>query len=153
MPKQQTRNPKQLLRQEQAFMLNLQGLSMREVSAKMGISLATIHADIQHEGERRKAENAARRKYDTARAIATYELIMRKAYDKSDLCDQLLREMIDGKLKVGSVGDNSLSVIIKARSRIDKLLGLEVPGKTDDWMEVVIRALDEGDGSGVEPLV
>lgn len=138
-PTERARTPAQLKRQESAFMLSVTKVkSVREIGAELGVDKDTITSDLRHEQERRAEELGERREAEQVRAISFYEGIIAAAMAKSDRLDALLAA---GK---GGFSDRSLDVAIAARSRIDKLLGLEAPTRVDTSIEMLVAALHEG---------
>lgn len=136
------RTPYQLVRQERAFMLHIGGNSIRKIAAALCVAKGTIVADLYAEGRRRAEELGERREFELVRAIATYELILRKSCARSDAYDTLLQEFIDGKRNgLPSFNDTALKQALKARARIDRLLGLDVQQKTDERLDAFLDAL------------
>ncbi len=114
------------------------GKSVREIGAELGVDKDTITSDLRHEQERRAEELGERREGEKVRAVTFYESIIGRAMAQSDRNDALLAA---GK---GGFSDRSLDVAIAARSRIDKLLGLDAPTRVDTGLEMLVAALDEG---------
>lgn len=132
-----TRTPQQLERQEKAFHYSVvDGKTYREIALLLGCDKDTVTKDIRAEQERRSEEIAERREVEKARAVAFYERVIGKAMVKSDILDGLL-------LTPGSkVNDHSLEAAIKARERIDKVLGIDAPTKIDLGVQTLLDALD-----------
>jgi len=138
-PAERPRTPAQLERQERAFMLSVtQGKSVREIGAELGIDKDTVASDLRREQDRRAEELGERRENERIRAVAFYESIIGRAIAQSDRLDALLAA---GK---GGFSDRSLDVAIAARTRIDKILGIEAPTRIDPGFDVLLAALEEG---------
>ena len=140
------RTAQQLARQERCFYLSvLHGKTTREIAIEVGITRETVIGDLRAECERRRDENAERREHDTARAIAFYERVMGRAMKRADLADAILEQILNGSdcdeegKGRKSISDRSLDVAIKARERIDKLLGLDAPAKLgSEPIEIIV---------------
>jgi transposase-like protein len=130
------RTGKQLERQERCFRLSIeQNKSMREIALELGITNNTVASDIRAELERRHKENADQRKYEVTRAVAFYERMIALALtfepDEEDA----------EKDRIKRIPDRSINTAIKARERIDKILGLEAPTKMEiDSVQAMTRA-------------
>ncbi|MGD0052333.1 MAG: hypothetical protein ABSD03_11040 [Vulcanimicrobiaceae bacterium] len=121
----------------------LDGKTIREIKAETGAALETIVADIRFEELRRADELAERREGEKARAIAYYENIGRRALQRAEIADDILEQIRNGAECEKKVNDRSFEAAIKARERIDKLLGLDAPTKGDAAIEKLVEALTE----------
>jgi len=163
------RTAKQLERQEKVFLLNLQGISTRELARDFKCSQNTILADLRHEELRRSDELASRREGETARSVAMYQDVIRRALAKSDMYDAILASSMAkadkaaaeygdedparerrGKTDYQAAGihvtDRSLDAVLKAQERIDKIRGIDAPTKVEVGVQGLIEALALKDG-------
>lgn len=132
------RLPKELARQERIFMASVMGeQSVRQIAARESVSPMTVRADLRREYERRAAELGSRREFELVRAISTYEFVIAEAVRKSNLYDGIARE---GRW----VSDGTLQTLINARTRIDRLLGLDAPTRVDVGLQALLDAMEPG---------
>lgn len=134
------RTPAQLERQEKAYALHIEGLTYREIAEALKCDKDTVTRDIHAEWERRSSEIEERREFEKARAVNFYERVIGRAMKKSELYDTLLSERAGAK-----VTDHTLDSAIKARERIDKILGIDAPTKIDLGLEKLVQALEADD--------
>ena len=149
-PRVRPRTPQQLKRQEEVFLANvIEGKTVRQLAAQFKISQETVISDIRHEEKRRADENAARRDTDKARSTSFYEHVAAEALR--------LAAQADGIEVIGTESEDpndrppklvskqglvrALDSAIKARERIDKLLGLDAPTKIDVAVQGLVEAL------------
>jgi IS30 family transposase len=136
-----------LERQERVFALSVMaGKSARAIALEIGVDRNTVMADLRYESRRRSTELGERREYEKARAIAFYEDIERRAIVKSDLWDEILRQVRDDdgadvNAARKTVNDRSLDIAVKARERIDKLLGLDAPTRVEIGVQALLVAI------------
>ncbi len=141
-PRTRPRTPRQLKRQEDVFLANvIEGKTVRALAAQFKISQETVISDIRHEEQRRADENASRRETDKARSIAFYERVGSRALKRAEVSDEILVQIRDGAECEKKVNDRSFEAAIKARERIDKLLGLDAPTKVDLAVQGLVEAL------------
>lgn len=120
--------PLQLERQEKVYDLSIDGYTVRQIAKVMVISQETVITDLREESKRRSAELGERRDDEKARSVAYYEKIARKAV------------AIATKPKMP--GDSGrLADAIKARERIDKVLGIDSPTRIDATVQGLRDAL------------
>ncbi|MDB5069607.1 MAG: hypothetical protein JWM87_718 [Candidatus Eremiobacteraeota bacterium] len=137
------RTAQQLERQEKAFLASvIDGKSVREIAAELGVDKDTVVSDIRHEEQRRADENAERREADKARSIAFYETVARRALRRAEISDEILEQIRDGAECEKKVSDRSFDAALKARERIDKLIGLDAPTKVDLGLQQLMDALE-----------
>lgn len=160
------RTPHQLDRQEKCFTLSIEGKSYRTIAAEMKIDMKTVMTDVAAEQQRRADELGARRETEKARAVATYENVIRRAVMKSEVMDRIAdaamadvehaREQERRRVDNGErppayeeqrdfgfkCNDRTLDAILKARERIDKVLGVDAPTKVDLGLSALLEALD-----------
>jgi hypothetical protein len=118
------RTEEQLERQEAAFGYSIAGLTIREIATELKVCTNTVLEDLAHEQQRRADLIGERqRKVELVKAAAVYERVIAKAFNKSDLNDKLLQNIIAGA--DGKVSDRSLDSVIKARERLDKIFTVE----------------------------
>lgn len=146
-------------RMEEMFMLHLQGYTYRQLGEKFGCSSATICNDLRREEAKRAAELGERREHETARAVATYEDIYRRALVKSEMYDKIVsqaiepmspEELLASAKQQSRVTDHALEAALKARERIDKILGIDSPTKVEVGVQALLDALD-GKAPGGSP--
>jgi len=141
-PKARRRTPAQCERQFRAFQLSVvDSKTVREIAAELGVDKATIVSDIRHEGERRADAIAERRSNEIGRSVSVYEAIFAKAMRKSAMADALVAKIIKGEGKGIKVSDRHLDAALKARERIDRVLGLEAAIKVDAGLNTLLDAL------------
>lgn len=139
--KGKVRTPLQLDRQERVFELSvMQGKTMRAIAAELDIACETVTLDLRCEQERRSDEIASRRDQEKARAVEFYQKIIAKALVKSELYDTLLAERAGAK-----ISDHSLDAALKARERIDKVLGVDAPTKVELGIQSLLDAIGGSD--------
>lgn len=125
-----SRTSRQLERQERVFALSvLSGKTVREIAAELDISAHTVLADLRCEQDRRSEELGERREVEKARAIAFYQHVIAEGLRAAD----------------GSLDAKGLFVAIRARTRIDAILGLDAPEKisVDGTLQTLVAALSE----------
>jgi hypothetical protein len=126
------RTSKQLERQEKVFNLSvLEDKSYREISAELGIAMQTVVDDMRHEALRRADEIAARRDTELARGIAFYDRAVKKGMQLAEKSTEAFMQPLA----------RGLDSAIKARERIDKLLGLDAPTRVDVAVQGLVEAL------------
>lgn len=145
----------QLARQQKCFELSvLGGKTVREIAIELKIDKDTAARDIYAEQVRRRDENAQRVDFESARAIGFYERMIARSMKRADMADTLMASLLDspqcdesGEKRKGVqwVSDRSLETAMKARERIDKLLGLDAPTKVE--VDSVKMMTDEELGS------
>lgn len=149
-----TRTAKQLARQERVFALSvLYDRSVRAISVEIGIAQSTVITDIRREQERRSVELGERREIEKVRAVAFYEGVIGRAIRKSDANDELIARAIADRTYDLRMNDRALESAIKARERIDKLLGLDAPTKIDLGLQTLLDALAIPDDDKTHALV
>ncbi len=122
-----SRTPRQLDRQERIFNLSVLGRkTVREIAAELDVSTHTVVADLRCEQERRSEELGERREIEKACAVAFYQHIaaegMRAAESTPDI--------------------KGLDIAIRARTRIDAILGLNVKTpEVDSRLQLLVDAL------------
>ena len=137
-PRKRGRTPAQLDRQSEIFDMSVcELLSYRQIIAAFkergeSLSMDTVVADIRHEEQRRADELGARRETEKARSVAFYESVQREGMrlaKKSD--DAFMQPLARG-----------LDSAVKARERIDKILGLDAPTKVELGIQSLLESLD-----------
>ncbi len=130
------RTPQQLERQERVWKLSvLEFKTIRAIAAEVKIAQETVISDLRYEFARVEAETERRRANEQAISIATYQGIAVDAIRKG--------EMYDGIAGAGGkVVDHTLDARLKARERLDKILGIESPTRVDLTMQTLIDALE-----------
>lgn len=123
-------------RQEKVFLRHVGGETIRQIAADLRCSTATVTRDLRAEEARRADELAERRATETARAVAYYEEVARDAKRRGEFYDELLAERNGAK-----VSDHTLDARIQARTRIDKLLGIDAPTKIEVGVQALVDAL------------
>lgn len=142
-PTPRARTPQQLARQERAFAMSvLGGQSVRDIAAALGIDKDTAAADIRHEEQRRADELGVRRENEKARSVAFYESVADLALKRAAVSDEILVQIRDGTECEKKVSDRSYGDAIKARERIDKILGVDAPTRVDLGLQQLLDALD-----------
>lgn len=146
------RTPQQLERQERVYLLNVvKGMTIRAIAAELGICANTVVADIKCEADRRAAELAERRETERAASVAFYDDIAARALKKSDQYDTLVDQALANPELAARVTDRALDAALQARTRRDKILGLDAPTKVDIGIQSLLDAL-EGDDDPSKPL-
>jgi hypothetical protein len=147
-PRARARTARQLERQERVFVRSVvDGLPYRAIAAELGVCLSTIVKDIRHEEERRAEELGERREVEKARAIAIYERVILEGLRLARKADESVEYGGDGAGPAGVAAPfaslaRGLDSAVRARERIDKILGVDVPTKVDSAMEKLLQALD-----------
>jgi IS30 family transposase len=131
------RSDAQLERQFQAYNLNVnRGYTIRQIAQALNVGQATVHQDIKLEGERRANELGERRATEIARAVNFYENVIQRAMRRADWADKHYASESKPKFNC-----RALDVAVKARERIDKIIGLDAAQRVQ---------LESSDGSPVE---
>ncbi len=125
----ENRTPAQLERQERVFALSvMHGQTVRQIAKLLKIDLGTVLRDIRAEEARRSEELGERREGEKARAVAFYE----------GVADKALRIAANPKMP----GDSGrLTDALKARERIDKIIGLDAPVQMEVGIAAFLDAL------------
>jgi hypothetical protein len=98
----------------------------------MNLAPSTVVQYLHEEELRRAAELGARREEEKARPVGFYSAVASKAIDIAE--------------KALSPGDSArLSEAIKARQRIDRIIGLDAPTRVDVGLDVLLNALNEAE--------
>ncbi|TAM90621.1 hypothetical protein EPN42_05620 [bacterium] len=146
--KGRTRTPAQLERQERVFELSvMDGKTVRAIAAEVGISQDTVISDLRHEGQRRSDEIAERREVEKARAVSFYSHVAQEGLRLAAEADGV--EEIGGsdeqppRLVSKAALARGLDSAIKARERIDKILGIDAPTKVEVGIEKLLQAFDD----------
>lgn len=127
---QRARTAAQLERQFKAFQMSVLGKGSRAIAVELGVKdHRTILRDIHAEARRRAVELGERRETEKARSMSAYEAIMEKGID----------------LASRPFGERGLDSAIKARERMDKLLGLDEAVKVDMGIQPLLDALNDHD--------
>ena len=123
------RTPAQLERQECVFNLSvMHGMSVRKIASLLELDYKTVVKDLRSEEARRSEELGERREAEKARAVAYYEAI----------ADRAIRISADPKMP----GDTArLTEALKARERIDKILGIDAPVQIEAGLGAFLDAL------------
>lgn len=123
------RTPAQLERQERVFNMSvMQGLSARKIAEILQLDSKTVIKDLRSEEARRSEELGDRREAEKARAVAFYEGIANRA--------------ISIALSPQMPGDSGrLSEALKARERIDKIIGIDAPVQIEAGLGAFLDAL------------
>lgn len=141
------RTPVQLQRQERVFDLAVvSGKSYRLIAKELGIALETVVSDMRHEEARRAEELTARRETEKARAVAFYDEVAREGMRLARRSDETVEFGGDGP-HAGVASPYSslargLDAAIKARERVDKILGLDAPTRVEVGLQGLLDALD-----------
>lgn len=134
------RNPRQLERQNKAYNLHLVDNSYDTIAAELGVDRKTVMRDIKAEAKLRAAELGERRATEIARSVDLYAEVIARAGKRAKLADEILEKIKNGS--EARVTDQSLQVMINARERIDKVLGVEAAVKIDVGMQPLLEALN-----------
>jgi hypothetical protein len=163
------RTPQQLARQARVYDMNvLECMTIREIAAELEISTHTVESDLRAEEALRVEHLANEKESAQKRAVDTYQNIIRRARNRGFVNAELVTTL-DGALEEGGVPDpedraawaeyqekkrrrkeaaqvveEMLVVEIKARERIDKLLGLEAATKLDPVVGDLVSVLTGG---------
>ncbi len=150
------RTPRQLHVQNDVFLDSvLRGLTVRELGVKHDLDPKTVTRYLRAEEARRADELGAQRESERARSVATYMHLFREAMGKSARYDEITELALasmrgdvarddDGRPRNATnfkFTDSAIADAIKARERIDKLLGLDAPTKGDNALERLVDAL------------
>jgi|ERR1700677_1240752 len=146
-PRARARTSAQLARQEACFKLSVvRGKTVREIASELAITQNTVVADIRCERDRRYHEDTERRDRDTTTAVGFYQEIIAMALVRADIALTILQQIADstGSVKEDKepskrISDRYLDTAIKARDRIDKLLGLEAPETVQQKLDLIIH--------------
>ena len=120
-------------------MLSIDGMSLRQIAVELKIDKDTANRYVNAEAERRAEELGERRETEKARAVSFYTGVIVRALKKSDLNDQITEKILNGEDM--KVTDRSLDAALKARERIDKILGVDAATKIDTGLQALIEAL------------
>jgi hypothetical protein len=142
--KTRPRTPRQLERQFRAYQLAVvEEKTVRELAEILGVAQCTVVSDIRHEAERRAEKIRADQDVEVAKSVSFYEGIIRMALQKGKIYDAMIaRALKDQTARLqAKVNDRTLDTALKARERIDKVLGIESPIKIDTGLSTLLDAL------------
>lgn len=122
------KTPAQKTLQEQAFYLHIEGQTVREIGAELGINYKTAARYVREEERLRAKEFEENREAERARRVARWQQISRQ-------CDTY----------VSVPGSGALGAKAKAEENIDKILGVAAPTKIDLGIQGLVDALKCGD--------
>lgn len=129
-PRVRPATPLQLVRQEKALYLKFaENMSTRAIAKKLGVDQKTIIQDIHSEAARLHDELKGEGGLSAARgeAIAFYSHVMSEALKRAKK----------------AFGSRCYDSALKARERIDKLLGLDEAVKLDIGIQPLLDAIDD----------
>lgn len=135
------RSPRQLERQNKSYNLHLVGKSYDAIAVELAVDRKTVMRDVAAEGKLRAAELGDRRATEIARSVDLYTEVIRRAGERATIADEILEAIKGGS--EARVNDQSLQVMINARERIDKVLGVEAAVKIDVGMQPLLEALNQ----------
>lgn len=146
-PRARARTARQLDRQGRIFERSVvDQVPYRSIAKEFGVCVATVVKDVRHEEARRADELGERREVEKARAIAVYERVILEGFRLAKKADETVEF---GGEDAGSSGvaapfaslARGLDSVVRARERIDKILGTDAPTKTDLAMEQLLAAM------------
>ncbi len=142
--KKQTATPRartqyQLDRQSECFMLSVEGWSIRAIAQNKSLACNTVLADIKAEQAVRADQIRERAESEKARSVSFYESVAKRAIRKAEVCDRILDSIASGG--DAKLTEKYLDTAIKARERIDKILGLDAPTKVEIGIATLIESL------------